>query len=91
VATIEPIPTLPPGIKEAQDRDRLVVFVGAGVSRVVGCIGWEDLAKSLVNVCYEKKFINFKEKEKLSDEPDHRKTLSICYHIIAERNTFRAG
>ncbi len=86
MATIEPVPILPPGIKDALDRDQLVVFVGAGASRLVGCIGWEDLAKDLVSACFEKKYINYKEKEKLSTEPDHRKTISICYHIIAERN-----
>lgn len=86
MATIEPVPILPPGIKDALDRDQLVVFVGAGVSRLVGCIGWEDLARGLVSACFDKKYINFKEKEKLSTEADHRKTISICYQIIAERN-----
>lgn len=86
MATIEPVPILPPGIKDALDRDQFVVFVGAGVSRLVGCIGWEDLGKNLVSACFDKKYINFKEKEKLSTEADHRKTISICYHIITERN-----
>ncbi len=81
---IEPIPVLPSGVKDALDMKRLVVFVGAGVSRVVGCTGWDDLAKDLVSACFEKRYINFKEKEKLSGEPDHRKTISICYHIIKE-------
>lgn len=41
-------PQLPQKIKAAFDQNRLVVFVGAGISRLEGCKGWADLANILV-------------------------------------------
>lgn len=90
---IPPIPELPHQIVEAINENRLVVFIGAGVSRLVGCIGWDQLAKNLVNKCYDtkkqdgRKCISFKEKETLLQENDHKKTITIC-HGILENNGF---
>ena len=83
---IGPIPLLPPSLKEAVEKARLVVFVGAGVSRILGCAGWDDLARNLVKACNEAEYINFKEMESLTRESDHRKSISICYHIMVEDN-----
>lgn len=46
------IPELPKEIKEAYERRRLVLFIGAGISRLVGVKGWDDLANDLVNQLY---------------------------------------
>jgi len=35
------IPPLPPEILEAVNKDNLAIFIDAGVSRLVGCIGWD--------------------------------------------------
>jgi len=83
---IEPIPLLPQSLKEAVGKDRLVVFVGAGVSRLLGCAGWDELARNLTKACHEAGYINFKEFETLNRETDHRKSISICCHIMAEDN-----
>ena len=48
---ILPIPLIPPKIFEAVNTGSLAVFAGAGVSRVMGCLGWNDLAKRLVKRC----------------------------------------
>lgn len=89
---IEKLPEVPPAIKEAVNNNKLVVFIGAGVSRIIGCMGWGQLANNLVNICFttEKKdktgsLISFKEKESLSQEYDHKKIITICHHILCEK------
>ncbi|MBF0539272.1 MAG: hypothetical protein HQL03_13570 [Nitrospirae bacterium] len=57
MSTIEPIPDLPVEIIDAVDNGTLAVFIGAGVSRLVGCLGWDELAKNLVERCCERKLI----------------------------------
>lgn len=41
---ILPIPPLPEGLREAAQRGTLIPFVGAGASRLAGCLGWQDFA-----------------------------------------------
>ena len=79
---IELIPEVPEEIKAAVDSDTLAVFIGAGVSRLLGCEGWDSLAKNLVRRCLKDKIINFKESETLSSNSDHKKTITICFHLF---------
>lgn len=79
---ISRIPKVPDEIKTAINNDTLSVFIGAGVSRLVGCKGWDALARNLVNRCHEEDIINFREKDTLSQIQDHKKTITICYHIF---------
>lgn len=81
-----PIPTVPDEIRDAVNSGTLAVFIGAGVSRLVGCEGWDTLAKNLVSRCHEKGIINFMEKETLSRVPDHKKTITICHHLFKNKN-----
>lgn len=83
---IAPIPTLPIEIKQAVNEGKLAVFVGAGASRLLGCMGWDSLARNLVDACFEEGFINYKEKEALSSETDHKKTITICKHVLVEKH-----
>ena len=46
---ILPIPVIPPEIKNAVDTKTLAVFVGAGVSRLIGCKGWDDLVTTVTS------------------------------------------
>lgn len=79
------IPRLDRSIKKAANHDMLVLFVGAGVSRLVGCKGWDQLALDLVDQCYEKKFIHYKAAKELKSLSDHRQVITICYHLM-EKN-----
>jgi hypothetical protein len=79
------IPKLPEQIVRAVDDDKLAVFIGAGVSRLVGCVGWGDLGKSLVNRCYEKGVIIYKEREALSEIADSKKVITICHGLLTEK------
>jgi hypothetical protein len=90
---IHEIPELPKEIKEAVNNNRLAVFVGAGVSRLIGCMGWDQLASNLVNRCFSIKkkdgsgIINYKEKETLIQDKDHKKTITKCYYLL-KKNGF---
>ena len=49
---IEELPSLPTEIVDAYNQNRLAVFVGAGISRLVGCMGWDQMANNLIDaVC----------------------------------------
>ena len=41
---ILPIPQIPEGLRQAAQRGKLVVFVGAGVSKLAGCPDWAEFA-----------------------------------------------
>ncbi|MCK5118296.1 MAG: hypothetical protein KAQ78_01860, partial [Candidatus Latescibacteria bacterium] len=49
---IEKIPRLPNEIVEAVNNNKLAIFIGAGVSRLIGCRGWDQLAQALINRCF---------------------------------------
>ena len=80
------IPEVPDEIRDAVNNGTLAVFIGAGVSRLVGCRGWDTLARNLVSRCHSEGIINFKENETLSQISDHKKTITICYHLFNNKH-----
>jgi len=88
---ILPIPPVPKRILDAVNTKTLAVFVGAGVSRIMGCMGWDELATRLVKRCALIKraedgslYLNFRETEILARYGDHKKTITICYDILKD-------
>ncbi len=83
-------PPIPSQIIEAINSHNLAVFIGSGVSQVIGCKGWGDLAQHLAEKCYalgknrNGRYVNFKQKQTLIEDSDYKKTISICYHILEE-------
>jgi len=90
---IPKIPPVPKEIVEAVNNKTLAVFIGAGVSRLIGCIGWDQLARNLVERCFSTKkkdgsrIINFKERETLIQSNNSKKIITICYYLL-EKNDF---
>ena len=80
------IPDIPPEIQQAALNGDLVLFVGAGVSMLVGLPSWSGLAWSVLNDLREKGYINYSELEQLKPL-DPKKQLSIA-ELIAEENGF---
>ncbi len=87
------VPPLPNEIKRAISEKRMAIFLGAGVSRLIGCVGWDILAKKLVERCFSEKkddnlpCINEEEKKYLLREIEkkgQKKVISICYGILKE-------
>jgi hypothetical protein len=84
IVPISERPPLPPQIVDAVNSGTLAVFIGAGVSRIIGCDDWKTLANNLIESCFSNSCINFKEKETLSTY-DPKKSITICKHILAKK------
>ena len=56
---------IPPAIIEAASTGRLVLFVGAGVSRLAGGPSWSRSAENALDEIVEKRLIPFAEAEQL--------------------------
>ncbi|TKS57742.1 MAG: hypothetical protein EWM72_03470 [Nitrospira sp.] len=74
------IPDIPPAIIEAASAGRLVLFVGAGVSRLAGGPSWSRSAENALEEIVEKRLIPFAEAEQLRKEHPKKK-LSIAMDI----------
>jgi len=81
---IYPLPELPDEIKAAVENEELVVFLGAGVSRILECPGWKELADALLETCHKNGHINFWESTRLQQNSDPRKTISIVKEILPD-------
>jgi len=82
---IEEEPSVPPEIFEATSSGKLVLFIGAGVSRIIGCPSWEIFALQQLEDLYKKKVINYHEYINLK-LLDARKLLSICRNVCKKNN-----
>ena len=69
----------------AIENDRLIVFYGAGVSRLAGCASWAELASNIAKSFPEDVF-SHQDKDILSElaRTDPKKAISICYHRARE-------
>ncbi len=76
---------LPQKIKNEITNNNLAIFIGAGVSRIVGCKGWDELSNNLLKECWDKKCINYTEYELLKQEKDNKKIISICQDIMKSK------
>lgn len=77
---IERVPEIPEEISEAARTSTLAVFVGAGVSQLVGCPSWKELAKSCLDCLANEGHLTFGDVEQLLAE-DPKKQLSIAVQI----------
>lgn len=85
------VPKMPIEILDAINNKNLAIFIGAGVSRLVDCDGWNQLANNLIERCFHTKtttgdtLINEEEKQvllKSLHEKKEKKVISICYEIL---------
>ncbi len=85
---IQEIPSLDtlPGIKAAMDENKLAIFIGAGVSRLVGCKSWNDLAYELLKRCLELRLLDYHEFEVINAYTDQKKKISIAYELLKKNN-----
>lgn len=85
MATLRPEPKLPEEITEAAKAGNLVLFIGAGISRMVGHPSWDGFADAVVNQLVKNEVIDHHEKSLINALPDPRKRLSIA-KILDENN-----
>ncbi len=80
------IPKIPPKIIDAVKKEDLVVFFGAGVSRIIGCPSWQGFAKAYLDQLLQCKLINHFEYDQLLKK-DPRMGLTISQKILEESGT----
>ncbi|PAF49312.1 hypothetical protein BKH43_06945 [Helicobacter sp. 13S00401-1] len=82
---IKDIPELPDVLKEAANNRKLAVFVGAGISRFIGCSGWRELADNLLKRCCKEGLINYFEQHMLAKDSDIKKIITICNALLSKK------
>lgn len=70
------IPPMPPNIINAYKAGKLIIFVGAGMSRLMNLPGWDQLAENLINIAYP----NCKEQYLIKNQiHSPKERISIAY------------
>ena len=78
---------VPQQLKDAADSGKLIVFIGAGVSRTMGWNSWWGYAKAKLDYIYQNNFITKEEYSIINiDNISPRQILSICDVILKEHN-----
>ena len=88
ILQIKDIPELTdfPEIQAALNKGNLVFFIGAGISRLLGCQSWDTLANNLLKKCFDLKYINYQEFETLTSYKDQKKKISIAHDLLIKQN-----
>src|SRR6266568_172135 len=81
-----PLPTIPPGLREAALIGKLIPFIGAGASRLAGCPGWDDFANGALGQLIEKGKFTYSQLDQVKDLSPRIK-LSIATTMAADTNT----
>jgi NAD-dependent SIR2 family protein deacetylase len=76
--------TPPKAIQDAAKHGELVIFIGAGVSRLCGSPDWKQFSDGVVDQVTKLGALNFLESEQLRRLDDPRRTLSIAKHIARD-------
>jgi len=83
----DPLPAVPPGLGDAAMSGELVVFVGAGISRLVGCPDWHGFADRVLEQLAPL-HIDYYELGQIQSIRDPKRRLSIA-KIIADKAGFK--
>jgi hypothetical protein len=92
--SIELVPDLMkyPHIYDAHKNQRLIIFIGAGLSALWGCKRWRDMAIALIDACYERGEIDYWVRESLLTKyaMSPRKLITIGKSIL-DKNYIEKG
>lgn len=77
-----------PELYQAAKNDSIILFLGAGVSKLYGCCLWFEMAQSVVKRMLELGIINYAECDILYKESidNPREVMTICYELAKENN-----
>ncbi|MCW4006929.1 MAG: hypothetical protein NWF04_10130 [Candidatus Bathyarchaeota archaeon] len=66
---IPELPDIPPELRDKINDKKAAFFLGSGVSMLIGCAGWDTLAKKLVEKCFENEYYHVqREREYLTNK-----------------------
>jgi len=70
-------------LHQAAKDDNIILFLGAGLAKMYGCLLWSEMARKLSEILLNNKIISYAEEDILSkeSESDPRKVISICYSL----------
>jgi len=80
-------PDVPKEILEKANEEKLCFFLGAGVSKLIGCNGWTEVAANLAKKCFMKEHINYKQLESILRINDPKKIITICHNILCKMDS----
>jgi hypothetical protein len=85
---IKLLPNVPKELVDAAKSRMLVLFIGAGISRLVGCPSWDGFASAVLEQLTESdpKVIDYHEKSLIDSIADPRKRLSIAQILVKKSN-----
>ena len=86
-ATFNPSPDVPPEVENAAQSGELVVFVGAGVSRLIKCPSWDGFADSVLGQLVPAGIDHY-ELSQIKNIADPKKRLSIA-KIVARKKKIK--
>ncbi len=77
-----------PDLHQAAKNERIIFFIGAGVSKLYGCLLWDEMAVKLVKELRAAGILTYSEENiLLKDASTHpRKVISICYRKCNDSN-----
>ncbi len=82
---IPEIPEIPPSLLDKINEENVAFFLGAGVSKIIGCSDWKKVALDLIKLCYNNGYIDFKQKESLEIMTDLKKIITICFKLLENK------
>ena len=82
---IPPIPPIPDDLRQAAQRGRLVIFVGAGVSKLAGGPDWPELADAALHDLVRQRKFSYSQFAQVN-HLDPRVKLSIARRLEREHN-----
>lgn len=85
--TFNPSPNVPPEIENAAQSGELVVFVGAGISRLIKCPSWDGFADRVLEQLVPAG-IDYYELSQIKNIVDPKKRLSIA-KIVAQKKKIK--
>lgn len=76
-------------LHRAAGNENIIVFIGAGVAKLYGCLLWNEMATKLAEILLNEGLINYAENNILAIEANEnsRKVISICHTLCKDKLT----
>lgn len=81
------LPQLDDNILDSASRGRLIIFVGAGFSSIIGLPNWNELSKIYIDKVFDSKLINYQTKDYLL-KLNPKTVLTICDKLLKENKIY---
>ena len=73
-------------IIQAINNNKLVLFIGAGFSKLCGLPLWTELAAKLMDSCVEEGLMDYSDRHQIVQGKDSKSLITIAYHLFKREN-----